>query len=889
MFQFVSKRFETIESVDLEIFSLFQYVSVVLLYNLYVSMFRNTRYGAWNFHLFMFQFVSKRFETIESVDLGIFCLFQFVSVVLLYNLYVSMFRNTRYGAWNFHLFMFQFVSKRFETIESVDLEFFCLFQFVSVVLPYNLYVSMFRNTRYGAWNFHLFMFQFVLKRFETIKILDLGIFSLFQFVSVSLIYHLYVSMFQNTRYGSWNFHLFMFQFVSKRFETIESVDLDIFSLFQYVSVVLLYNLYVSMFQNTRNGAWNFHLFMFQFVSKRFETIESVDLEIFSLFQYVSVVLLYNLYVSMFRNTRYGAWNFHLFMFQFVSKRFETTESVDLEIFCLFQFVTVVLLYNLYVSMFRNTRYGAWNFHLFMQFVWKRFETIESVDLEIFCLFQFVSVVLLYNLYVSMFQNTRNGAWNFHLFMFQFVRFETIESVDLEFFCLFQYVSVVLPYNLYVSMFRNTRYGAWNFHLFMFQFVSKRFETIESVDLEIFCLFQFVSVVLLYNLYVSMFRNTRYGAWNFHLFMFQFVSKRFETIESVDLEFICLFQYVSVVLPYNLYVSMFRNTRYGAWNFHLFMFQFVSKRFETIKILDLGIFSLFQFVSVSLIYYLYVSMFRNTRYGAWNFHLFMFQFVLKRFETIESVDLEIFSLFQYVSVVLLYNLYVSMFRNTRYGAWNFHLFMFQFVSKRFETIESVDLEIFSLFQYVSVVLLYNLYVSMFRNTRYGAWNFHLFMFQFVLKRFETIEWVDLEIFSLFQFVSVVLLYNLYVSMFRNIRYGAWNFHLFMFQFVWKRFETIESVDLEIFSLFQFVSVVLLYNLYVSMFRNTRYGAWNFHLFMFQFVWKRFETIESVDLEFFCLFQFVSVVLPYNLYVSMFRNTRYGAWNFHLFCFSLFRNN
>ena len=97
------------------------------------------------------------------------------------------------------------------------------------------------------------------------------------------------------------------------------------------------------------------------------------------------------------------------------------------------------------------------------------------------------------------------------------------------------------------------------------------------------------------------------------------------------------------------------------------------------------------------------MFGNTRYGTLNFHLFMFQFVSKRFETIESVDLEIFSLFQYVSVVLLYNLYVSMFRNTRYGGWNFHLLTFQFVSKRFETIESVDLEIFSLFQYVSVVL------------------------------------------------------------------------------------------------------------------------------------------------------------------------------------------
>ena len=558
--------------MDLDIFSLFQCVSVSLLYNLYVSMFRNTRYGGWNFHFFMFQFVSKRFETIESVDLEIFCLFQFVSLVLLYNLYVSMFRNTRYGAWNFHLFLFQFVSKRFETIISVDLEIFSLFQFVSVVLLYNLYVSMFRNTRYGVWNFHLFKFQFVSKRFETIE--DLDIFSLFQFVSVSLLYNLYVSMFGNTRYGGWNFHLFMFQFVSKRFETIESVDLEIFSLFQFVSVVLLYNLYVSMFRNTRYGAWNFHLFMFQFVSKRFETIKILDLDIFSLFQFVSVVLLYNLYVSMFRNTRYGGWNFHLFLFQFVSKRFETIESVDLEIFCLFQFVSVVLLYNLYVSMFRNTRYGAWNFHLFMfQFVSKRFETIESVDLEIFSLFQFVSVSLLYNLYVSMFRNTRYGVRNFHLFTFQFVskRFETIESVDLDIFSLFQFVSVSLLYNLYISMFRNTRYGVRNFHLFTFQFVSKHFETIESVDLDIFSLFQFVSVSLLYILYVSMFRNTRYGGWNFHLFMFQFVSKRFKTIKILDLDIFSLY----IAYMFQCF-SLLRNT----WKHIVTCFNIVLKRFET---------------------------------------------------------------------------------------------------------------------------------------------------------------------------------------------------------------------------------------------------------------------------------------------------------------------
>ena len=44
------------------------------------------------------------------------------------------------------------------------------------------------------------------------------------------------------------------------------------------------------------GIFTFLIFLFQFVSKRFEIIESVDLEIFSLFQFVSVSFLYNLYV-----------------------------------------------------------------------------------------------------------------------------------------------------------------------------------------------------------------------------------------------------------------------------------------------------------------------------------------------------------------------------------------------------------------------------------------------------------------------------------------------------------------------------------------------------------------------------------------------------------------
>ena len=60
------------------------------------------------------------------------------------------------------------------------------------------------------------------------------------------------------------------------------------------------------------------------------------------------------------------------------------------------------------------------------------------------------------------------------------------------------------------------------------------------------------------------------------------------------------------------------------------------------------------------------------------------------------------------------------------------------------------------------------------------------------------------------------------------------------------------------------------------------------FLCLFVSKRFEIIKSVDLEIFSLFQYVSVVLLYSLYVSMFRNTRYGAGIFTFLCFSLFRN-
>ena len=78
------------------------------------------------------------------------------------------------------------------------------------------------------------------------------------------------------------------------------------------------------------------------------------------------------------------------------------------------------------------------------------------------------------------------------------------------------------------------------------------------------------------------------------------------------------------------------------------------------------------------------------------------------------------------------------------------------------------------------------------------------------------------------------------------------------------------------------------------KNIWPGIFTFSPTLFQFVAKRFETFQIWTESFLGLFQFVSVDLLYNLYVSMFRNKKYMAWNFHLFsnpvsiCCEMFRN-
>ena len=116
---------------------------------------------------------------------------------------------------------------------------------------------------------------------------------------------------------------------------------------------------------------------------------------------------------------------------------------------------------------------------------------------------------------------------------------------------------------------------------------------------------------------------------------------------------------------------------GIFTFSLTLFQFVAKRFETFQILDLVIFwvcfNLFQ-----LIYYI-IYMFqcfatRNIWPGIFTFSLTLIVSICcETFRNVSKFGLShfwvCFNLFQ----LIYYIIYVSMFRNKKHMAWNFHLF------------------------------------------------------------------------------------------------------------------------------------------------------------------------------------------------------------------------
>ena len=147
---------------------------------------------------------------------------------------------------------------------------------------------MFRNTRNGAWYFHFFRacFNFVSKRFETTETFGLGqfssCFSLFQF------FPYIIHCFSVSKHQKWGlvFSLFqsLFQFCFETFRNNWNIwTWSIFFLFQSVSVFSLYNPLFQCFETPEigPGIFTFSRACFNFVSKRFETTETFGLSQFS--------------------------------------------------------------------------------------------------------------------------------------------------------------------------------------------------------------------------------------------------------------------------------------------------------------------------------------------------------------------------------------------------------------------------------------------------------------------------------------------------------------------------------------------------------------------------------------------------------------------------------
>ena len=137
-------------------------------------MFRNTRNGAWYFHLFqsLFQFC---LETTETLNLA-----NFLHVSVRFNNFPIQsycFNVSKHQIWGLVVspfpelvsILFQNFLKQLKLSDLSGSQFFFMFQSISIISIYNLIVSMFGNTRYGAWYFHFFqiLFQFCFEKTET--------------------------------------------------------------------------------------------------------------------------------------------------------------------------------------------------------------------------------------------------------------------------------------------------------------------------------------------------------------------------------------------------------------------------------------------------------------------------------------------------------------------------------------------------------------------------------------------------------------------------------------------------------------------------------------------------------------------------------------------------
>ena len=204
------------------------------------------------------------------------------------------------------------------------------------------------------------------------------------------------------------------------------------------------------------------------------------------------------------------------------------------------------------------------------------------------------------------------------------------------------------------------------------------------------------------------------------------------------------------------------------------------------------------------------MFRNKKYMAWNFHFFstLVSVCCETFRNVANFRLShfwlCFNLFQLIYYII-YMFQCFATRNIWPGIFTFSLTLFQFVAKRFETLQISDLFIFGS---VSIcfsrftILLYNLNVSMFRNKKYMAWNFHFFsdLVSICCETFRNVSNFGLShfwlCFNLFQLIYyIIYMFQCFAT--RNIWPGIFTFSLTLFQFVAKRFETLQISDLVIF--------------------------------------------------------------------------------------------
>ena len=217
---------------------------------------------------------------------------------------------------------------------------------------------------------------------------------MFQSISIISLYNPLFQCFETPEMGPGIFTfsracLNLFRNISKRLKHSDLVN------FLHVSVHLNnfpIQSIVSVFQNTRNGFWYFHLFLslFQFCFETFRNNRNIQTEsIFFMFQSVSIISLYNTLFQYFETTEMGPgiFTFSRADFNFVSKRFETTETFGLKsIFFMFQTVSIISLYNPFFPCFETPEMepGISTFsRVCFNLVWNVLKQLKHSDLSQF--------------------------------------------------------------------------------------------------------------------------------------------------------------------------------------------------------------------------------------------------------------------------------------------------------------------------------------------------------------------------------------------------------------------------------------------------------------------------------------------------------------------------